>query len=536
MLRWHRLFFVMLMSILVVRVFAQDVVIQDIVGYVNQARNTTGVPSLILSSELVAAAQAHSDDMAATNTLSHAGSDGSQFWERMQRAGYTLTTGAENVLFRYDTNAEATFKQWQESAAHNENMMNPAYIEIGVAYAPATDGKLYFTMVLGARQGVTAPPLTDPLPTRTPQPATATPTSTSEAVLPATNTAVGLIFPTATLNLPSPTATDTALPPTALPAASPTSADARQAIVAQAARDSLQYFSVALASQAGIPLPPPTIAAFPTDAPTPFLGPDLLLVYDDDTFTLINVSGKRQYVRLLYFESATGSFSAERWINPYLSRALEAFTPDDCLQIWRTSTSTIPQKPPTCQTRHSYAIVSPPGQFWRNTDKFIVVNNLEETRTVAVCEVAAGVCPVNLFAEVTPPSLDVPTATPRASADVRLLISPDAVTLINTSGRQLNLSDLVFESGDASFAAWSWYIPELSRPLNAFTPNDCLDVWRVGISYREQSSQCNIRHVWLPVGASQQFWINTDTFRVRYGDVPVATCNVHAEVCEFNLP
>jgi hypothetical protein len=159
-------------------IYAQDGVSNQIIALVNQARASAGLSPVATNTALVAAAQRHSNDMAATENLSHTGSDGSQFWQRIADAGYGMSTGGENVLYRWDTSAAGAFGQWQASPPHNANMMNPDYYEIGVAWAQAPSGAYYFTMVLASRPGASAP--SPPQPTAvppTPIPPTPVPTN-----------------------------------------------------------------------------------------------------------------------------------------------------------------------------------------------------------------------------------------------------------------------------------------------------------------------------------------------------------------------
>ena len=133
---------------------------------------------------LQATAQQHSDDMASVDRLSHTGTDGSQFWERMQSNGYLLSAGAENVLSRGDSNPESAFQQWFNSEPHRLNMLNTDYQKVGIAYARAESGRFYFTMVFGARTDfvvATTIPTNTPIPTDTAIPPTLIPTETIPA-------------------------------------------------------------------------------------------------------------------------------------------------------------------------------------------------------------------------------------------------------------------------------------------------------------------------------------------------------------------
>jgi uncharacterized protein YkwD len=123
---------------------------QAILSLLNAARAKAGLQPLKLNNKLTATALAHSRDQAKMDKMTHDGSDGSQVADRATRAGYTWSSVGENVLQRPDIHAAGAFDQWWNSPPHYENMMNPAFTEIGIAYAPSSTDQYYYTMVLGA--------------------------------------------------------------------------------------------------------------------------------------------------------------------------------------------------------------------------------------------------------------------------------------------------------------------------------------------------------------------------------------------------
>jgi uncharacterized protein YkwD len=108
-----------------------------------------GLSALTTSDALNRAALAHSTDQAAMHTMSHTGSDGSNAGTRIARAGFAATTWGENVAAGY-TSAGGVVGGWMGSSGHRANILNPAFTHIGVAFAQASDGTLYWTMVLAA--------------------------------------------------------------------------------------------------------------------------------------------------------------------------------------------------------------------------------------------------------------------------------------------------------------------------------------------------------------------------------------------------
>ncbi|MFE5582477.1 CAP domain-containing protein [Kitasatospora sp. NPDC056531] len=113
---------------------------------VNQARATAGCPALTVNSQLVQAAQTHSNDMAKTGKLSHTGSDGSSASDRITKAGYKWSASAENIAQGYGS-AQATFDGWMNSSGHKGNILNCGYKDTGIA-----DTNGYWTQVFGTPQ------------------------------------------------------------------------------------------------------------------------------------------------------------------------------------------------------------------------------------------------------------------------------------------------------------------------------------------------------------------------------------------------
>ncbi len=100
---------------------------------VNNFRAQNGLPALALNTKLNSAAQRHSDDMAANNTMSHNCKDGTTASQRVTQAGYTWRTVAENVARGQKTPQEVV-NAWINSPGHRANMLNTSVKDIGVGY------------------------------------------------------------------------------------------------------------------------------------------------------------------------------------------------------------------------------------------------------------------------------------------------------------------------------------------------------------------------------------------------------------------
>jgi len=100
------------------------------------------------STTLAEVALEHSRDMAEHRKLGHPGSDGSAPADRVTRSGYAWRGTGENVASGQQT-ADAVMKSWLDSPGHCENIMEPRFTEMGVAFALAPDQNpnIYWTQV-----------------------------------------------------------------------------------------------------------------------------------------------------------------------------------------------------------------------------------------------------------------------------------------------------------------------------------------------------------------------------------------------------
>ena len=83
---------------------------------------------------LTAAAQLHSEDMAANSYFSHTSRDGRSFADRIRDQGYP-SPAAENIA-RGQRSASAVMQAWLNSAGHRRNILNCSLRAIGVGVAP----------------------------------------------------------------------------------------------------------------------------------------------------------------------------------------------------------------------------------------------------------------------------------------------------------------------------------------------------------------------------------------------------------------
>lgn len=120
-----------------------------IIALTNALRARNGLQPLSANALLTAAAQQHNDWMAANDVLSHEGAGGSSVGDRATANGYRWRMIGENILYRWDLDADGAYDQWLNSPPHRDNMLTPEFTQIGIAHTLASNGRYYYTMVLG---------------------------------------------------------------------------------------------------------------------------------------------------------------------------------------------------------------------------------------------------------------------------------------------------------------------------------------------------------------------------------------------------
>ncbi len=102
----------------------------------NAARSQAGCGALTVDDRLTAAAQGHSDDMAAKGYFSHTSQDGRSFADRVRAAGYP-SPGGENIA-QGQRSAQAVHDAWMNSEGHRQNILNCGFNTIGVGLHAST--------------------------------------------------------------------------------------------------------------------------------------------------------------------------------------------------------------------------------------------------------------------------------------------------------------------------------------------------------------------------------------------------------------
>ena len=116
---------------------------------VNAYRTKNGRNPVVLDARLSQAAAAQSKAQARRSRIGHDGSDGSKPMQRAARAGFRAKIASENVASGQKSFSDV-MKSWEGSSGHRENLLRPEVTAIGVAMAKNSDGRPYWTLVLGA--------------------------------------------------------------------------------------------------------------------------------------------------------------------------------------------------------------------------------------------------------------------------------------------------------------------------------------------------------------------------------------------------
>jgi len=123
----------------------------------NEIRRAHHLVPLTLSPNLNAAATQHSRDMLAKGYFAHNSSNGEPFWKRIKsfygEPGYGFWSVGENLFWTSGSaTADGSMKAWMASPPHRENILDPAWRQIGIAAvsssdAPGTYGNLNVTVI-----------------------------------------------------------------------------------------------------------------------------------------------------------------------------------------------------------------------------------------------------------------------------------------------------------------------------------------------------------------------------------------------------
>ncbi len=110
----------------------------QIVALINNFRAQNGLGTLTPDDRLNAAAIKHSLDMACNAIISHTGTDGTTWYDRVAAQGFANYNSARENIYvgnpAFGGDAQGAFTWWLNSEIHRKTLMNPDAKLIGVAY------------------------------------------------------------------------------------------------------------------------------------------------------------------------------------------------------------------------------------------------------------------------------------------------------------------------------------------------------------------------------------------------------------------
>lgn len=118
--------------------------VDDVLSQTNKFRRSKGLPALIISEELNAIAQKHSENMAKGRVgFGHGGF--SQREAQARKKIGSIHSFAENVAYGA-TSGKEVVTMWKNSSGHRRNMLG-RYKYIGIGIAKNRRGQIYYTQV-----------------------------------------------------------------------------------------------------------------------------------------------------------------------------------------------------------------------------------------------------------------------------------------------------------------------------------------------------------------------------------------------------
>jgi uncharacterized protein YkwD len=124
---------------------ADDKVAAEIVRLTNRERTERGLKPLKVNVHLTSAAAVEATNIARAEKLDH-NIDGTNAGQRLDKAGYKWSGWGENIAEGYP-DAAAVVEGWMNSDGHRKNILNPDFVEIGVAVDKSARGTPYYCQV-----------------------------------------------------------------------------------------------------------------------------------------------------------------------------------------------------------------------------------------------------------------------------------------------------------------------------------------------------------------------------------------------------
>lgn len=136
-------------------VMAEGILPSDVLSRMNQDREASGLPGLLLSNTLSRAAEMRLEDMETNEYFAHVSPSGVLPWASFESVKYRYRYAGENLAIHFlDADAEET--AWMASEEHRDNILNARYRDVGIAVREISwkGGRTVLAVVLfGTRVG-----------------------------------------------------------------------------------------------------------------------------------------------------------------------------------------------------------------------------------------------------------------------------------------------------------------------------------------------------------------------------------------------
>ncbi len=120
------------LSLSAIPVLASQITPNSVLKLINQERAKQGLSVLKENSQLMKVAHDKLNDMIANHYFAHTSPQGVTPWSWYEKDGYNYQYAGENLAINFLT-AENQNKAWMKSPDHRKNILNPHYLETGIA-------------------------------------------------------------------------------------------------------------------------------------------------------------------------------------------------------------------------------------------------------------------------------------------------------------------------------------------------------------------------------------------------------------------
>lgn len=115
-----------------------DLSVSGIISYTNMERHKQGLPNLNASYKLTASAEAKIQDMFKNQYFEHISPTGQSVSDVVRQQGYEYIVVGENLALGIFAGDDKVVQAWMASPGHKKNILDPRYIDIGVAIGQGT--------------------------------------------------------------------------------------------------------------------------------------------------------------------------------------------------------------------------------------------------------------------------------------------------------------------------------------------------------------------------------------------------------------